>query len=444
MIFLLFNSAKAHSSMLSDAKNFKFKCQGNDEKSRRLNEVWPTVLERAKYVDLTKIYAGEKASRSKIILDNYQSCNEDKKHREKFFEIFRFLEVESKKNRLLFLSERLKKVAGHQTLDAGETAEYKELLNESKPSWFQKARHRLLSAKDVDAIAAKYHNSVQARKLSCTNKDLPFQHLTKNQGADGICYAYTAADMISYRLRQLKGVDVDISPLSVASAYVNKNSFFKRGIFSKNLDVSREGGFLDEAIAAAVKSKDGLCSEADLPSKIHDFEFSNLNEVFEDIRGGDCSRTVNFIPRVNRDLIDQFGLDKKSNQSILKHIVRKQCEGNQIHLSDLKLKTVEYQRDVVSKEDILHQIDKEIDQNGIIGLSYYSSIFRNPYSPLKKGSHASTIVGRQWDPKGFCKYKIRNSWGDCKDSYKLECNKGNIFVPEDVLLDSVISIVKFQ
>jgi hypothetical protein len=444
LLFVLLDATQAHSSMWSDAKYLKFECHENDEKSKRLNEVWPTVLERAKYIDLSRVYAGEKSARSEIILDNYRSCNEGKKKQERFVRILQFLVDESKKNRLVFLSDRLKRVARHQSLDLDEVAEYRELLKESKPSWFQKTRHRLLTAKDIDALQVKNQSSLHARKLACTDKELPILQATKDQGADGICYAYAAADMLSYRVGQLKGNSVDISPLSVTSAYFNKNPIFGRTFWSKNRDVSGEGGVIDEAIAAAVKSKDGLCSEADLPSRIHDFEFKNLNEVFEDIRGGDCSRTVNFIPRVSRDLIDQFGLDKKSNQSILKHIVRKQCENNKIDLKDLNLKTTTYSRDEGSKEDLLYLIDKEINQNGIVGISYYSSILKNPYSPAKKGRHASTIVGRRWNPKGVCEYKFRNSWGDCQGTYKLECNGGNFYVPEDVLLDSVNSIVKFQ
>jgi hypothetical protein len=103
--------------------------------------------------------------------------------------------------------------------------------------------------------------------------------------------------------------------------------------------------------------------------------------------------------------------------------------------------------------DFLTEINKALDHNKIVGISYNVENVLTQGKPT--GPHASSIVGRKLID-GQCHYKVRNSWGpDCFTGYtygnvsqgqdenqvynnpnspplyKFACEGGNFWLPED-------------
>ena len=63
------------------------------------------------------------------------------------------------------------------------------------------------------------------------------------------------------------------------------------------------------------------------------------------------------------------------------------------------------------------------------------------YGSCKSGSvHASVILGRRRNDKGQCEYLIHNSWGSSCDPYSWPCEKGQVWVPIDALMNNLLEL----
>jgi len=99
--------------------------------------------------------------------------------------------------------------------------------------------------------------------------------------------------------------------------------------------------------------------------------------------------------------------------------------------SELKNLTV---RTISNQADIFPNIDEQLTKGNILGLHYKAQMLYNFKGNAMVGNHASSIVGRRFNPKTMsCEYLLRNSWGKSCGMYDehYECKDGHVWIAED-------------
>ncbi|QDK42007.1 hypothetical protein DOM21_11225 [Bacteriovorax stolpii] len=272
----------------------------------------------------------------------------------------------------------------------------------------------------------------------------------RNQDTVGWCYAYTAADLLSYRLKKR---------ISAVSLY-NSGQEIEQDIKTRE---SANGGDIKRSIDNYLTKKNGLCLEDDLPS--NDFKFctdSNysdfLNNLLSSARekrieqdltsncfGNDIKKAfpgvdVNFI----RNHTNRFGAKK-----LVEALYDNQCK-------ELSFKG--YRAEVISQftsrypvDTLMKTINDQISNGEIIGVGYdYNKVNGEEGT----GDHGSIVVGRRTNPEtGACEYLLRNSWGkNCEqnEGEGLSCHKncdsngcrysGHFWVSESKLKQSISGV----
>ena len=91
-------------------------------------------------------------------------------------------------------------------------------------------------------------------------------------------------------------------------------------------------------------------------------------------------------------------------------------------------------RSVKGKTDF---VDRVINSGRPVGISYKARAL----GMLTDKSHATTIVGRQWNGKeGRCEFLVRNTWGKrCPPSSRWDCEDGYFRIPRDALMQQTFS-----
>lgn len=242
----------------------------------------------------------------------------------------------------------------------------------------------------------------------------------RNQDGVGWCYAYTAADLLSFRLKK---------QISAISLYNSGQSVED--------DISGEipkGGDIGEAIETYLAKKNGLCLESDLPSS--DFKFctyrdyhnflsslyqsvkeerlvdsqclnQNLNSAFP---GVDYSIVKDYANRYGSKKLAEFLFDYKcKKKSFINYKVKPVTQGAPYHKVD----------------EMLKKMDGLISKGEVVGVGYNYNLLNETEDGT--GGHASLVVGRRQNQEtGECEYLIRNSWGkDCtqNEGPGLSCHK---------------------
>lgn len=182
----------------------------------------------------------------------------------------------------------------------------------------------------------------------------------RNQGSAGICFAYAAADLISYE------VGTKVSGLHVFKNFL-ENSFYYN-YFQEKLNIKSPGGEIITAVKASLNK--ALCSNADLPD-IYPHSDEEISQLAKSIT---CQNpSINFS---NYKLIDHY-------------------EGKYIHLLDV--------------------IDENLAQNHIVGIGYNVDLLRHDFRYIGKdiySGHVNTVIGRYFDHENQkCRYILRNTWG---------------------------------
>lgn len=265
----------------------------------------------------------------------------------------------------------------------------------------------------------------------------------RDQDGIGWCYAYSAADLLSFKLGK------NISAFDIANTFNDQEnlSWFNQNIYGVK-ESDAEGGWIKDSIDYTLKK--GLCLEDSVRSS--DFRFAEVASFIEALRSlekdkaqndfVDCSKINRadwrqvFPELSNSQVVDV--LYRAGKNEILREMIKEGCHAKRIR--DLKIKTNmirTYNQE--EKHKILSAIDGQLNNQNIIGISYYSSILRGPLTSLY-GEHASTIVGRRYNKSNrTCEYLVRNTWGDsCSGYYKnYECEKGNAWIPRNQIAKGV-------
>lgn len=256
----------------------------------------------------------------------------------------------------------------------------------------------------------------------------------RNQSTAACCFAYTASDLISFKIGQT------VSALDVAIA----DNLVKKGGANISATELCNGGSIESAVTSSEAR--GFCSEKDFPStdynsspKYKDIQasFTRLIE-FQKKFDAHPSDSVNcheiegivahFFP--NQNLKDLLAVVQASNvKTILANLNEKTCL-DRIH-PHAPLKVTE-----IGDTQVLHQkIHEQVGKGNIIGIEYHVAGLLNEkgLSMLQGGdSHASSIIGRRFHD-GQCELLLRNSWGsECsvyREDLQKNCSGGKVWIP---------------
>lgn len=301
-------------------------------------------------------------------------------------------------------------------------------------------------------------SSVYAGKCGDTiveNEAVNLQNV-RNQDTVGWCYAYTAADLLSFKVGK---------KISAVSLY---NSADKIDVEVDIKSTSPVGGFIGQSIDKYLLKKNGLCLEEDLPSS--DFKFctdktylsflSNLLKVVRENRfdsemdgntcfGQDLERAFpGFDPGSIKGHINRFGTRK-----LVEAAYDRQCRN--LSFKGLKVATTTLVKYNGNDDTLMSAIDERLKKNEIAAIGYdYSKI----NAENGTSGHGSIVVGKRTNPKtGKCDYLVRNSWGktcDQKEHAELSCHKnceggncrfsGHFWVGADLLKKSLLEVTYIQ
>lgn len=324
-----------------------------------------------------------------------------------------------------------------------------------------------------DSAFVEEVQSIQAnREQKCTTVENRLSSLpVRDQSDKGWCFAYTAADMLSYKLgKNVSALDLALNSFEYSRLKVrdwNRIGELYSDQFDPNNPITNgDGGSVFQSFLST-ELIGGVCLEENLSSYSGDAQ--ELSEILN-FFNGDLSFFKNSISEAMQENPEEFSsivcravgegfnslfpgdnmqdleraIADPEAKDIFLAIARKRCQGRR-QAFDFDYVSVGFAgpsagNDVESKptsqEGFSATIDEALDAGAIAGI-FYNPIFmvraEVDDAQARVFSHASTVVGRKWNSeKKSCEYLIRNSWGSTCDHYNndVKCEAGNIWVSE--------------
>lgn len=302
---------------------------------------------------------------------------------------------------------------------------------------------------DITSFLKEQSSIATKNKTSCEKKDLRNETLgaTRDQDSIGWCYAFTGADLLSYKIgKKVSASDVS---LNYASGWTKD-----LGVTLGRSETSYEGGRIEGALD--IMKEKGICLEKDFRSD--DMAGGSLRNMIDtvdkakktyqkgqpicDIGQG---ASAELFPNINMNDYSEI-LDRSSRAEFLTELQQKSC-GKRESVSNIEVIHENAGLNNLSdQKKLTEMIDAQLDKNNISGIGYdasplVSSQFERPGG--ERYMHASIVVGRRFNEKSnSCEYLIRNSWGKSCGGYRspLECEEGNVWVPKEDLMKGLINV----
>lgn len=269
----------------------------------------------------------------------------------------------------------------------------------------------------------------------------------RNQGKIAWCYAFTAADMLSYTFGH--------NQISAADVALNYNESLVGRIMT-TVDPNgnpHETGFTKVAIVKAMK--DGVCPEEVFPSetwvKVVDGVELNIPmpQAMKEIEG--LHKKRHELTSKNLPFHFKFkNVDREEFLSLLQtkklrnfyYELRNEACGEDREDFNARWKT----KMVFRNKSIFWRIGEQMDLGRLVAMDYDARILENKDHRGVKLSelHTSSIVGRRWNKeRNTCEYLIRDSHGVQCSRYdsSYECESGNVWLNESQIYGSITSIV---
>lgn len=289
--------------------------------------------------------------------------------------------------------------------------------------------------------------STQNNQSSCEPQDLRGDRLgpVHDQERLGWCYAFTAADLLSYKLGE------KVSAADIATTYTDGWKKELAATFGK-MESEQSAGFTKDAIEK-MQNLGGVCREKDFASDA--IEGTSLDTALNQLQqkkasynasdsvcGPDMAALTRFLPNVRpQEYIDIL---KTSNRaSFVKELRDKSCSPR-ADISQIKV-AKEFGGDLNKNRALFDSIDKQLDEKNIVEMAYWSETFTstNPERLKERsGAHSSIIVGRRFNSKTqSCEYLVRNSYGSKNPtSRNLDNEEGHFWIPKEDLISEIGAI----
>ena len=310
----------------------------------------------------------------------------------------------------------------------------------------------------VDALAgftvinpADLDYNEEQERIDCSNVDLREEMQRRNlpdrrdQDTTGWCYAFATSDLLSYKF------GVNVSPADVAVQTIEQNSeqFHAEDILAGTPLRQRfplGGGFINLALDAM--QGQGVCLENDFPSEdslVADVE-TNARTVSEDsgTEENECSECLtqemyNSIFTLP-SLVPVFDLiHDEQFKRVLVRMAQGTCSQRRFVGEEFNVRGLWHgvsATEKITKEDVIHLVDQEMNQQNLVGIMFDSGILSKLMeSSGQRANHAASIAGRRFnEEKHRCEYLIRNSESGCGlylSDY--DCENNHVWVPRQIV-----------
>lgn len=274
-------------------------------------------------------------------------------------------------------------------------------------------------------------------KKSCIPADLRSElPPVKNQDGVGWCYAFAAADLLSFKTKK------DISATDIA--FATNNNFYANVLKNIGINEADLGGSFTAHSIKNLSEMGGACLEKDVRSDDNKFNklIDNIRTITEYVNGAKES-CVNELKSIfpNEDYSEFTKLAKDTKRSLIFEKLRSRNCSSRVDISALKIrKEMDYLREngvglKKPAKDLFSLIDKQLSNKNIVAISYFPTVY-NRLTTRMDGGHSGTVVGRRYnDESGECEYLVRNTWGRSCDHYYtgFKCEEGNIWLPKSRL-----------
>lgn len=286
----------------------------------------------------------------------------------------------------------------------------------------------------------------------CSSVDLrPKMGPVRNQDGVGWCYAFAAADMLSFKT----GGKPKVSAADLATQLILQQKATNGKLNAWLSNDTYKGGFIADALQ--VGASKGLCSEQQIPSQIN--RSAEISHVYAEMYSASyyfqkdsrystvcyqkATNYQKFFPGTSIREIYEVMFRVPASE-VVPELYRRSCPSRSP--SPIRANQIGEARHgmTYTKEALQFALDR--DEPAAIG--YDVTLIVNSPTDNNFGvrMHAGTVVGRKYVPGKGCQYLIRNSWGPGCEAYKkgLVCEKGNIWVGEDDLLQKTDSVNYFK
>jgi hypothetical protein len=271
----------------------------------------------------------------------------------------------------------------------------------------------------------KTQNNREMQQLFPTSRD---------QDGIGWCYAYAAADLMSFKLGK------PVSAVHLSHIYNNDLSIIdmmSRDLFMGRNNNLYEGGFAKAAIEAGAERS--MCTEKGLSSRINYSDLRGMgaigslverlqqnnnqrerdnNAYYSDdtIKCSDVNEeTKRVLSRLSCNEITGFinANYYKGKEAVIEKLIAANCQGeaNSLNTGKLRARSLssDWYSDRESMNRLIEGLNRQLDQKNIVSFSYNT---RKLSTFDVGGWHESVIIGRKWDSvRNECMYVVRNSWG---------------------------------
>ncbi|UYL10634.1 hypothetical protein B9G69_008605 [Bdellovibrio sp. SKB1291214] len=292
--------------------------------------------------------------------------------------------------------------------------------------------------KYIDDVKRQAEQSYAEESKTCTAVDLRDKTgPVRNQGMDGWCYAFTVANLVSWKTGK------DISAAAVAFGYSDNGYHDIYRMLGANQDFITNQGFTTAAFRAS-KSK-GFCLESELPSEGFNGIETNvplavLDKMGKDVISGKISQedlnklAAKAFPNLTKEQIGQV-LERASKSTYFNKLVRKSCK----HRVSAEGMEMSFFNNFDAKK-FGKELDQHLNESRPVEIGYNGHFFTHPYTPSGLAYHSSLLVGRRMNKKtGQCEYLLKNSYGkDWKPaaSDEFESEGGYAWVPKARMIEA--------
>ncbi|MCF8059656.1 MAG: hypothetical protein K9K67_10190 [Bacteriovoracaceae bacterium] len=350
--------------------------------------------------------------------------------------------------------------------------------------------HQIAGTTVSQALRDQLVNRAEQARSACGDVDrraeLP---PVRDQGSVGWCYAYAAADLVSYRSGQtVSAIDLALNynlhqnfenlfrgvletARSVQVDWQNRSVNFNQEMLSAFLSLNeevteREGGWSEVAIN--ILSSRGFCLESTLPSDSYETAqigsfLGALQDLDQGVSSGKgapedptneylvgefCQRYGSLLGELNVNIGMNELVSAVGNRTVIDLFYERTmeaCRENRVHVDG---RAVQIQSHEAGEGGLVGLIDQQLNNGGISGINYHVDLIGSTAPPGGFSLHASSIVGRRWSEDArSCQYLIRNSWGESCVSYGAmadRCESGHIWVDGADLEDRSIGVFYFE
>lgn len=284
-----------------------------------------------------------------------------------------------------------------------------------------------------------------------------------NQSGIGWNFAYTAGDLISFRLgKKISPIDLSVQFFKKTDSLIRNN---RADILRDDVAIAQR---LNSLTAAQIKSvladsaEIGLCLDEKINLNGSSFNkdifesLQNLNQLgareiyVGKINADNCKKTKkleNIFPGVDifelKNIAAQNTVIEMTDASLSQFCQSRIRPTVDLKYGNINNEDVHLQSHVLSSQQFQRML-AVLEKNQPVGLSLImDDIFElgGGDEIRKNARHTMTLVGRRPNKEtSSCEYILRNSWGpECYKDYKVKCEDGNLYVDEKIMRKSVVS-----